>query len=331
MNALDEQHEAGRDAGTEPRSDAGAGIGEAGAAEASASPYRNLWVPLLVVPAGIVMVLLCVFLFFGAISGSERTLDENLALVVNGGANERQQAAFSLGAQIAENQRAELEGREPPWPLDAGFLEELERAWRSVPEDDHQIRLALACLQAQGGDPAGLAHLLELAELPVEDDPEGTLRFQALAQLGATGDPAARAVLLRALDDPDAGLRSIAAIALQRQDGEEVRDALFGALGDPAFDVRANAALALALLGDERAADTLIELADPATYERERAASDGRRFSRASLVSNGRASAVEALGRLGRERDRAFLEDLAADDEDLGVREAALRALAEQD
>jgi HEAT repeat protein len=313
------------------RSAPGAGGAATEPAAADASPYRNLWVPLLVVPAGIVMVLLCVFLFFGAISGSERTLDENLALVVNGGANERKQAAFSLGAQIAENQRAQLDGREPPWPLDAGFLTELERAWRAVPEDDHQIRLALACLQAQGGDPAGIAHLVELAELPIDDDPEGTLRFQALAQLGASGDPAARAVLIRALDDPDAGLRSIAAIGLQRQAGDEAREALFGALGDPAFDVRANAALALALLGDERAAETLLELADPATYEREREASDGRRFARATLVSSGRASAVQALGRLGRPQDRALLSELAEGDDDLDVREAALRALAERE
>jgi HEAT repeat protein len=315
-------------AAAENAENAAGAAGAAGAGEGppAAGPYRNLWVPLLVVPAGIVMVLLCVFLFFGAIAGQERSLADNLRLVVEGGANERKQAAFQLGVQAAENQQAVNEGREPPWRAEAGFADELQSAWAGVPADDHEIRLALACLQAQQGDGRGIDHLLALLDAPDLGDDAGRLRFQALAQLGALGDPRGRDALVRHLDDPDRGLRSVAAIGLQKHPGEETVAALRGALGDPELEVRANAAISLATLGDPSGGAVLIDLLDPELY----AGEHGRhkeRFARARLVTESRRQAVEALGRLHRPEDRGRIEALAAGDPDLTVREAAMRVL----
>ena len=70
------------------------------------SPYRNLWVPLVIVPAGIVIAIVIVFALFGAISGDEASLSENLARVVEGGKNDRQQALFNLARQATENHQA---------------------------------------------------------------------------------------------------------------------------------------------------------------------------------------------------------------------------------
>ena len=65
-------------------------------------PYRNLWVPLVVVPALIVMVLVLVFVFFSSIVGEEASPRENLARMLEGGANERRQASFNLVRQTLD-------------------------------------------------------------------------------------------------------------------------------------------------------------------------------------------------------------------------------------
>src|SRR6476619_1565875 len=98
-------------------------------AGASQSPYKNLFVPLVIVPAMIVIVLVLVALFFGWIQGREASLVENLDRVVTGGAGERTQAAFSMVVQLAENQEAKNSGKPLPWPLDASFLPKLRDAW----------------------------------------------------------------------------------------------------------------------------------------------------------------------------------------------------------
>jgi hypothetical protein len=51
------------------------------------SPYKNLLVPLVVVPFMVVGVLVLVFVFFGAVAGEETSIEENLRRVVDGGLN----------------------------------------------------------------------------------------------------------------------------------------------------------------------------------------------------------------------------------------------------
>ena len=91
---------------------------EAPQAPADAAPggYRNLFVPLVVVPFLVVGVIALVFVFFGAIRGEDPSMEQNLATAIDGGANERKQAALSLAAQALENSVALAEGREAPWP-----------------------------------------------------------------------------------------------------------------------------------------------------------------------------------------------------------------------
>jgi hypothetical protein len=293
----------------------------------SASPYKNLFVPLIVVPALIVGAVMVVFLFFGAISGSESTLAENLDRVVHGGQAERKQAAFNMVRQVAENRQAALDGREPPWRLEPGFEGQLRRAWESTATDEPAIRLVLASLLAQLDDPQGIPSLVALLETPAGDDPDGSIRFNALATLGALGDPRAEAPAVRILetgDDP--GLRAVAAIALQRIPGEAGAQALRGALDDPAFEVRANAAIALSMRGDPAAAPVLKSLLDRSAYETEHDR-DAAKFSQAVRVREARVAAIEALARLARPEDKAEIARVADEEADLAVREAAMKAL----
>jgi HEAT repeat protein len=297
--------------------------------EPSTSPYKNLFVPLVVVPAMIVIVLVLVALFFGWIQGREASLPENLDRVITGGAGERTQAAFSMVVQLAENQEAKNSGKAAPWPIDASFLPKLRDAWAKAPPDDPKIRLVLATMLAQLGDDNGVPDLVALLDVKPEDDPDGFVRFNVIANLGALGDERALPAIVSTLEhSSDEGLRSVAAIALQRMSGEASRAALVGALEDGSFEVRGNAALALAARGDSAGAGVLRALVDPASYaaEHER---DQKKFAQARRVSESRTMAIKALARLKQPGDRELIARLADSEKDLAVREAAMQALAD--
>jgi HEAT repeat protein len=297
------------------------------APEAQASPYKNLFVPLIVVPAVIVGAIILVFLFFGAITGREASLSENVDRVVHGGQAERKQAAFNMVRQIAENRQAQGEGRTTPWPVETDFLPKLREAWTSTSAGDPYIRLVLASLLAQLGDPEGVPNLLALLDTPAGEDADGSIRFNALANLGALGDPRAEAPAIRILQQgEDPGLRAVAAIALQKIPGAAGAAALKGALEDPLLEVRGNAALALATRGDPAGASVLRDLLDPAVYAAEHGR-DGAKFAQPRLVRDSRVSAIQALARLRRPEDREEIARVAAKEDDLAVREAAMRAL----
>jgi hypothetical protein len=185
------------------------------------SPYRNLLVPLVVVPALIVMVLVAIGTFVMVAVGSEDSPSENLKRLLDGGANERRQAAFALARQVMIFQEARAEGREPEWEIDASFLPELEAARLSLGPIEEPKDVArpfvLSSLMAQLGDPEGVAQLAELTALPDELDPEGEYRSYAalnLAVLGPEMAPPERALATRTLidltDSEDAGLALLA-------------------------------------------------------------------------------------------------------------------------
>jgi hypothetical protein len=302
---------------------------EPGPTDIAQSPYKNLFVPLVVVPALIVGVIVLVFLFFGAIQGRESSLGENLDRVITGGAGERTQAAFNMVVQLAENQEAKNAGKPLPWPVDESFLPKLHDAWIKAPADDPKIRLVLATMLAQLGDREGVPSLIALLDVPPADDADGFVRFNVLANLGALGDPRALDAIVDVLEhSTDEGLRSVAAIALQRIGGDKSRAALVGALEDGSFEVRANAALALAARGDASGASILRTLLDPTAYaaEHER---DKKKFAQGLRISEARVMAIHALLALHRPEDRAAIVRLAEKEDDLAVREAAMKALAE--
>lgn len=293
---------------------------------APATPYKNLWIPLVIVPGGIVATILLVFVMFGSLAGEERSLADNLQTVLHGGANEREQAVFGLVRQLEQNRLAAMSGEEEPWPVDPEFIDDLRAAWDQLPVDDVDARLVIATSLSQLDDSEGVARLLTILEVSDAADPEGRMRFHALAHLGASGDPEARDGLLSFVENPDPGLRSIAVIGLQNMPGEETLNALSGALEDPEFEIRANAALALSHLEDPRGATLLRDMLDPETYaaiQRE----NPRKFAHAEAVSLSRAAAARGLGELRRPEDLALLEGLAKNEEDLTVREAAMRAV----
>jgi HEAT repeat protein len=290
-------------------------------------PYRNLWVPLVVVPFLVVGVIVLVFVFFGAIRGKDPTLQENLERVVSGGANERKQAAMSLAVQVVENRTAELAGRPPVWPVEGDILVDLQRAWEALPEDDNpRMRLTVAELGAHFGDPAALDRLLGFLEVPDADDPRGELRVPAMIAIAGLGDERAAVPLAAFLTHEDPFLRQSAAAALQAIPGETSRAALVGLLDDTSLELRGQAAISLARHGDPAGAGVLRELIGLESYAAARAA-DARKFATERSVHDARLEAVRALARLGRVEDRELFQALAESEGDPAVREAAMLAL----
>ena len=139
-------------------------------------PYKNLWVPLVVVPAGIVFAIVAVFALFGSLGGSEKTLAENLALVVSGGKNERQQALFGLTRQVTENRAALAEGREAPWEVPVGFARDVQAAYEGLDPDEYDKMLVFGILLSSMGEARGIEVLLGLLDLTDDQDPEGRVR-----------------------------------------------------------------------------------------------------------------------------------------------------------
>jgi hypothetical protein len=312
--------------------------GEPAPAEAAAeSPYKNLLVPLVVVPAMIVMVLVAVVMLFTSMTGKEDTPRENLARLLDGGFNERKQAAFNLVRQVIDARRARAEGVAAEWDIDASFLPELRAARAAVgtleQPADVPIPLVLSSLLAQLGDPEGVAQLAEMTALGDALDPEREYRMYAAMTLGAIGDEllppqreeAAR-TLIGLLASADDGMVLVAIAGLQNLPASGTVPALTGMLASPSLEQRGSAALSLATLGERGGVAVLREMLTPEVYAAERAA-DERRWP-AARVSESRVKALDALAALG-ELSEGEWTGLRADG-DAAVRTRALALAAER-
>jgi len=144
------------------------------------------------------------------------------------------------------------------------------------------------------------------------------VRIAAAGSLGRTESRAAIEPLVAGLADKEPRVRAACAKALlsmadllaSGQRGEVGRtkavDAMAAALSDSDVTVRIAAAEGLGLLGDERAVDQLVPLlSDPKV----------------------RPTAVKAIERIGRDRTRALLSQIALETKDAEVRRAAEEAL----
>lgn len=316
------------------------------------SPYRNLLVPLVVVPAVIVMALVLVFVMFGAIAGEESSPKENLEKVMTGGHNESQQAAFNLMRQVIEDievetKNAELvrQGRaseveESPWEIGAdlvpGLSDALADRWPPDEKADVPVPLALAATLANLGDVGGVETLCSLLELTDEVDPGGEFRFQATMLLAALGreleeqDAAVMASTARALiarlDDDDPGLRNAAVVALQAYATPESVGALEGMLTDSSLETRGCAALSLAKQGVETGSEVLRSMLLLSTYEEERA-QEPTKWTKGEQISDSRQRALLALEQIDQIPSKEELQALVDDDPDSLVRELAMKFL----
>jgi hypothetical protein len=296
--------------------------------------YKNMWVPLFVVPAAIIIVPLVIWAMFGSISGSELTVEENLRIAVNGGKNERQQARFSLIRQLTENLEYRARGEEPPNAVPAGFGALLEAAASELEDDGAEARLALAVALANFEPELGANLLIELLDIQAEDDDGGRVRFSALANLGwlaidgVESAKGGRELAIALMGDEDPVLRMAAASVLPHFEvNPESRTALLAALDDGDLQVRATSALSLSMLAtpDPSAIPLLTDMAGAEIWIAARDANPGQ-FRRAADYEPYQVQAVLALLKYG-DTTRAAVQELADNSPSLKVQDAARRGL----
>ncbi len=303
------------------------------------SPYRNLFVPLVVVPAMIGMVFVLVWVLFGAITGEADSPAENLETVLHGGRNERRQAAFSLAAQILEHQHAKHEGgRATQWEIDETFLPQLRsaRGQISAPQepDDLAIPFVLSTVMALLGDPEGVQQLIEMTRLSESVDPQGEFRWKAVIILGSLGGElagperlAAAKTLIGLLESEDSGIALAAASGLQNLPGPDTIPALKGCLGDRSVELRLQAALSLVRLGDASGAEILRAMIHPEPYLAEHEERPEKWAPQ--RISESRQKAIAALLEIKEPPSRELLERWAEDDPDPSIRDLARRLLSD--
>jgi len=285
-----------------------------------------------------VMVLVLVFVLFGAVAGKEDSPRENLERVLNGGFNERKQAAFNLVRQVIDSEQARAAGKTAEWDVGADFLPSLREARAKLgaieSDKDVPIPMVLSSLLAQLGEPEGVEQLAEMTHLEERLDPAREYRMYAAMTLGAIGPrlaPSERELaartLITLLDDGDPGLVLVAIAGLQNLPSDGTLAALQGVLQSRILEQRASAALSLAALKDPSGADVLREMLAQAPYEEERAA-DAHKWP-PQRVSESRCKALAALRALGLGPDADELRRLAAEDPDPNVRKLATELAAQ--
>lgn len=259
-------------------------------------------IPMLVVALGV-----GIFLGFAWLVSDDTTAEEHLQRIRSGGHRERRQAAFELANRIQHGDPGEFAALGP----------DLVRAFEEAeaPADPwvrQYLALALGTLSESLAVPA-LAEALS--------DPDETVRVYAAWALGSIGGEGAVSALGQASGADDAGLRTMAVYGLGAIGDPAGADALRRAVDDPVLDVSVNAVVALARIGDATAAQRLLGMLDPDYWTGVPGMLDGER-------TLARLSAVQAAGVLSVPAIRARLEEVAASDPNLRVREAALSALA---
>jgi hypothetical protein len=225
--------------------------------------------PLLIVAASV-----GVFLFFGAIGGSPKSLPEFLVDVRTGGENVQKQAAQQIAA-ILRDERRRVDRKEIPLAkaeyVQGTFRADLRAAFEEAFEErtrksvDRQIFLATAL--GLVGDPEALPALAAKAAPTTQVDVRRAVAFAISLLDTAEVVP----VLVRLVGDDDERVRSHAITGLSRHHvaslgaaGAPAIAALKGALSDPSEYVRTSAALALSLEGDVAGLELSARLLDPA-------------------------------------------------------------------
>lgn len=275
-----------------------------GQGEDRGGPLRT-FVGLFLVPLLVVFLCVAVFIGFGWIAYDHQSTEDYLNDLRSGWRPRRAQAAYELSKILVADPSA-LEGN-------PGAQTELRELF--VQAEPGDMKRYLALVLGYVGDPEAAPLLIEAL-----DEPDSETRIYALMALGSLGDPRAEAPLRLALVDEDPGIRKTAAYALGELGQRSAIDPLQPLLQDSTADVRWNAALSLSRLGSTAGIPVLFEMVDRRLTEQVPDITPAQ-------VEEAMVSAIAALQAIGAVETRPLLEELAANDPSLKVRQAALEAL----
>src|SRR5262245_11611978 len=274
-----------------------------------------LAVQFFLIPLAVVAITGAVYVGFRSLLADDRSAQDYLAEIRNGGSSRRWPAAYELSRLMAD----------PKVRADKTLAPALVKAFQES-ADDAQVRRYLALAIGRLDPPlpadavAGLTHALE--------DPDSETRISVIWALGSSGDPAvvSKLVPLYTAQDSDAGIRKMVVYALGALPGDEQDATLRTALQDAVADVRWNAAVALARHGSHEGVSVVRQMLDR-PYVEQTVKRDVRPEDDQDPVEDVMISGLRAAAALKDAALRSSVASLSQQDKSLKVRQAAIEAL----
>ena len=274
-----------------------------------------LAVQFFLIPLTVVALTVTVYVGFRSLLADDRSANDYLSEIRNGGSDRRWPAAYEL-SRLMSNPKVRADKTLAP-ALVKAFLET---------QNDPDVRRYLALAIGRLDPPlpadavAGLTHAL--------DDPDSQTRISVIWALGSSGDAAVvpRLIPLYHAQDTDAGIRKMVVYALGALPGDTQIDTLRTALKDSTPDVRWNAAVALARHGRSEGAAVLHQMLDRAYVERT-VKRDVRQDEDLDPIADVMISGIRAGAAIKDAALKPAIETLSQQDRSMKVRQAALEAL----
>ena len=273
-----------------------------------------LAVQFFLIPLAVVGVIVLVYGGFRMLLTTERTPAELLSDVRSGGRERRWPAAYELSRLLSDS-RTEQQN-----PLLGGAI---VQAFVDSEGDDPRVRrylaLAIGRLAAPPADAVG--------ELTAAlNDPDTETRISVIWALASLGDQSTVDDIEAMYRSDDPGVRKMAVYALGSLAGSGDHATLRNALDDPAADVQWNAAVALARHGRDEGLTVIRRMLDREYVARmvtRRAESDDLLDPVSEVIVSG----LQAAASLRATELRPSIEALSETDENLRVRELAIKTL----
>jgi HEAT repeat protein len=274
-----------------------------------------LAVQFFLIPLVVVGITVMVYVGFRSLLTDDRSPQDYLSEIRNGGSDRRWPAAYELSRLMAD----------PKVRADRTLAPALVKAFQES-KSDQQVRRYLALAIGRLDPPMPADAVAELTN--ALDDPDGETRISVIWALGSSGDPAVvpRLVPLYQAQDADAGIRKMIVYALGALPGDAQIDTLRTALQDTAPDVRWNAAVALSRHSRNEGVSVLRQMLDRG-YVEQTVKRDVRQDDDLDPIAEVMISGLRAAATLKDASLRPLVTTLSQQDRSMRVRQAALEAL----
>jgi len=273
-----------------------------------------LAVQFFLIPLAVVGITVTVYVGFRSLLADDRSAQQYLAEVRNGGSDRRWPAAYELSRLMAD----------PKVRADRALAPALVKAYVAAKDDDPRVRQYLALAIGRLDPPLPPEAVAELTRTLESTD--GEARISAIWALGSSGDAAVVPTLQPLYESSDAGIRKMAVYALGALPGEAQIATLRTALQDSAADVRWNAAVALARKGRHEGVPVLRQMLDR-QYVEQTVKRDVRQDEDRDPIADVMISGLRAAATLKDDALKPLVTTLSQQDRSLKVRQAAIEAL----
>src|SRR5262245_2806206 len=274
-----------------------------------------LAVQFFLIPLVVVAITGSVYIGFRSMLADDRTAQDYLAEIRNGGSSRRWPAAYELSRLMSD----------PKVRADKSLAPALTKAFQES-SGDAQVRRYLALAIGRLDPPLPPEAVADLTK--ALEDPDSETRISVIWALGSSGDEAVvpRLIPLYTAQDADPGIRKMVVYALGALPGNAQVDTLRTAAQDAVADVRWNAAVALARHGNHEGVAVLKQMLDRQYVERtvNRAV---RQDDDVDPVADVMISGLRAAAALKDDTLRSTVASLSQQDKSLKVRQAAIQAL----